>query len=281
MQLLLSDERVNEYLREQLRDFNDRDTEAIQRHIRGLRDALRQDGNEVIETRFGGSVIRNTYVNGLSDVDVLLTVNDTSMSGRDPKSVIQRMEELIQRRMPNTKVSSGDLAVTVTYSDGHEIQILPAIRTKSGVRVADPSRNRWSRVVHPENFARKLTEVNQANNGRVIPAIKLTKALVERQVQSRRDHISGYHIESLAIEAFRKYDGPYDRKSMVNHLTAHASQAVLKPIKDSTGQSRNVDDYMGPEGSAERQRAVRNFTTIRHKLNTCRSDADLDNLFGA
>ena len=120
MQSLLSDDRVNGYLRERLRDYNDRDTEAIQRHLRGLRDALRQTGNEVIETRFGGSVIRNTYVDGLSDVDVLLIVNDTSLSGRNPREVIEKMAELIQRRMPRTDVSAGDMAVTVKYADGHE-----------------------------------------------------------------------------------------------------------------------------------------------------------------
>ena len=279
MQLLLSDDEINGNLRERLRDYNDRDTEAIQRHIRGLRDALRQTDSDVIETRYGGSVIRNTYVNGLSDVDVLLIVNDTSLSGRDPRSVIKKMAELIQRRMPKSDVSYGDMAVTIKYTDGHEVQVLPAIKTKSGVRVADPSRNRWSKVVRPANFARKLTQVNQANNGRVVPAIKLTKALIERQVQSRRDHISGYHLESLAIDAFRNYKGPYDQKSMVNHLCAYASKAVLQPIKDSTGQSRNVDDYMGPQKSAERQRAVRTFTTIRTNLNSCRSESDVDNLF--
>ena len=279
MQLLLSDDEVNGNLRERLRDYNDRDTEAIQRHIRGLRDALRQTNSEVIETRYGGSVIRNTYVNGLSDVDVLLTVNDTSLSGRDPRSVIKKMAELIQRRMPKSDVSYGDMAVTIKYADGHEVQVLPAIKTKSGVRVADPSRNRWSRVVRPANFARKLTQVNQANKGRVVPAIKLTKALIERQVQSKRDHISGYHLESLAIDAFRSYKGSYDHKSMVNHLCAYASKAVLQPIKDSTGQSRNVDDYMGPQGSAGRQRAVRTFTTVRTNLNSCRSESDVDNLF--
>ena len=279
MQLLLSDDQVNGYLRERLRDYNDRDTEAIQRHLRGLRDALRQTGNEVIETRFGGSVIRNTYVDGLSDVDVLLIVNDTSLSGRNPREVIEKMAELIQRRMPRTDVSAGDMAVTVKYADGHEVQVLPAIRSRTGVRVADPPHNRWSNVVHPEKFAQKLTQTNQANNGRVIPAVKLTKALVERQVRSKRDEISGYHIESLAIDAFRNYNGPYDNKSMVNHLTAYASEAVRKPIRDSTGQSRNVDDYMGPEGNRRRQRAVRTFTTIRTNLNSCKSDADLDNLF--
>ena len=189
------------------------------------------------------------------------------------------MAELIQRRMPKSDVSPGDMAVTIRYADGHEVQVLPAMKTKSGVRVADPSRNRWSKVVRPANFARKLTQVNQANKGRVVPAIKLTKALIERQVQSKRDRISGYHIESLAIDAFRNYNGPYDLKSMVNHLSAHASKAVLQPIKDSTGQSRNVDDYMGPQGSAERQRAVRTFTTLRTNLNSCRSESDIDNLF--
>ena len=279
MQLLLSDEEVNGNLRERLRDYNDRDTEAIQRHIRGLRDALRQTNSEVIETRYGGSVIRNTYVNGLSDVDVLLIVNDTSLSGRDPRSVIKKMAELIQRRMPKSNVTHGDMAVTIRYTDGHEVQVLPAIKTKSGVRVADPSRNRWSKVVRPANFAHKLTLTNQANRGQVVPAIKLTKTLIERQVQSKRDHISGYHLESLAIDAFRNYRGPFDHKSMVNHLCAYASKAVLQPIKDSTGQSRNVDDYMGPQGSANRQRAVRTFTTIRANLNSCRSESDVDNLF--
>ena len=279
MQLLLSDDEINRNLRERLRDYNERDTEVIQRHIRGLRDALRQTNNEVIETRYGGSVIRNTYVNGLSDVDVLLIINDTSLSGRDPRSVIKKMAELIQKRMPRSDVSHGDMAVTIRYADGHDVQVLPAIKTKSGVRVADPSRNRWSRVVRPANFAQKLTQINQANNGRVVPAIKLTKALIERQVQSKRDHISGYHLESLAIDAFRNYKEPYDHKSMVNHLCTYASRAVLQPIKDSTGQSRNVDDYMGPQGSTERHRAVRTFTNIRTNLNSCRSQSDVDNLF--
>ena len=281
MQLLLGDDKVNGYLRERLRDYNDRDTEAIQRHLRGLRDALRQDSDDVIEIRYGGSVIRHTYVNGLSDVDALLILNDTTLSGRDPRTAIARMAELIQKRMPRTDVSTGDLAVTIKYSDGHEVQVLPAIKTKSGVRIANPSQNQWSNVVHPERFAQKLTQTNQANNGRVIPAIKLTKALVERQVQSKKDHISGYHIESLAIDAFRNYNGPYDHKSMVNHLTAYSSKAVVQPIKDSTGQSRNVDDYMGPQNSPTRQRAVRTFTAIRNNLNNCRSEADLDNLFAS
>ena len=275
----LTNEQVDAYLREKLRDYNDRDAEAINRHIRGLRDALEQSGNDVLPTRFGGSVSRYTYVDGLSDVDVLLIVNDSSLSGRDPRVVIQRMAELIQHRMPRTQVSTGHLAVTVTYADGHEIQVLPAIRTKAGIRIANPGRNEWSGVLHPERFSQKLTDVNQANGGRVIPAIKLTKALANHVIRSDKDKINGYHVESIAIDAFKNYRGPTDRKSMVSHLLEFSSSAVMQPIRDSTGQSRFVDDYMGRPGSDARQKAATNFRQMKERLERARSESDLDNLF--
>jgi hypothetical protein len=240
---------------------------------------LEQTGSDVLPTRFGGSVSRHTYVDGLSDVDGLIRINESSLAGQSPKAVIQKMAELIQKRMPNTKVWTGNLAVTVKYSDGHEIQLLPAIRTRNGYRIANPTRNEWSGVIHPEKFAQKLTQVNQANRDQVIPAIKLTKALAHRLIRSDRDKITGYHIESLAVEAFKNYRGPTDLKSMVSHLTDYSSTAVQQSIRDSTGQSRHVDDYMGGQGSAPRQRAAANFRKMRESINNCKSQADIDNLF--
>ena len=275
----LSHDEINGHLRDKLRDYNQRDTEAINRHIRGLQDALARTGTDILPTRFGGSVSRHTYVDGLSDVDVLLIVNDSSLSGQAPKVVIQKMAELIQQRMPATEVRAGDLAVTVKYSDGHEIQVLPTIRTKGGVRIADPSRNQWSGVLHPDRFAQKLTTVNQNNQGHVIPAIKLTKALAHRVILSDRDRITGYHIESLAIDAFKNYHGAKDLRSMVSHLLDYASRAVNEPIRDSTGQSRHVDDYMGSQGSDARKRAASHLRGMLNSLNQCKSLADIDNLF--
>ena len=75
---------VNSHLRDKLRDFNTRDTDAIQRHIRGLRQALEQDVDDVIRPLFGGSISRHTYVDGLSDVDVLMVINDSTLVGADP-----------------------------------------------------------------------------------------------------------------------------------------------------------------------------------------------------
>ena len=276
----LTNDEINGCLRDQLRDYNARNVEATRRHLRGLHDALELGDDDVISTLFGGSVSKHTYVAGLSDVDVLAVVNDSSLAGRLPADAIALMKRRITQRMPRTTVTTGDLAVTVKYSDGTKMQLLPAIRTKSGVRIADPGTNTWSNVVHPERFARKLTQVNQRNDGEVVPAIKLAKGLIAHTVRSDRDRISGYHVESLAIEAFRNYPGSHDLKSMLRHFNDFASRAVLQPIRDPTGQSRRVDDYMGPANSARRQRASDLFRQMQRSLDRCRTRGDVDNLFG-
>ena len=90
----------------------------------------------MVQTMFGGSVRRGTYVTGLSDVDVLLIVNQSSLLNQPPARVISHVRDTIQQRLRQNPVSSGNLAVTVAYSDRTEIQILPAIRTNTGgVRV--------------------------------------------------------------------------------------------------------------------------------------------------
>ena len=47
---------------------------------------LRQKGN-VVQTMFGGSVLKGTYVTGLSDIDALLIVNESSLLNQPPLKV--------------------------------------------------------------------------------------------------------------------------------------------------------------------------------------------------
>ena len=279
-QPILTDAAINGCLRNLLRVYNARDTQAVSRHVQVLRESLELRDDDVIHTLFGGSVSKHTAINGLSDVDVLVIINDSSLVGQSPAAAIQLMAQRIRQRLPQTNVSTGDLAVTVSYSDGIEVQVLPAIRTKSGVRIADSKTNRWSAVVYPERFARKLTQVNQRNNGNVIPTVKLAKGLAAHMISSDKDNISGYHMESLAIEAFRNYQGPHDLKSMFRHFADFSSRAVMKPITDPTGQSRHVDEYMGQQGSVRRQRASSSFRRMRQRFEACRTTADIENLFG-
>ena len=169
--------------------------------------------------------------------------------------------------------------MTVGYSDGTEIQILPAIRTNGGVRIAEPGSTRWSRVAQPERFAEQLREVNQARDGRVVPTIKLAKAIADCFIRRPSRKIAGYHMESLAIDAFSNYDGPLDPKAMLIHLLGHSIEAVMSPITDSTGQSTNVDEYFGQADSMPRRRASTYFGQMRAKVRSCSTRAEFEDLF--
>ena len=164
--------------------------------------------------------------------------------------------------------------MTVNYADGTEIQVLPAVRRATGgVRIADPVSGSWSNVTRPDNFARKLVEVNQARSGRVTPTIKLAKAIADCFIRKADHKIKGYHMESLAIEAFRNYQGSLDNRAMLNRLVQNSVSAVMSPIADSTGQSRCVDEYLGEAGSRSRRRASTHFGQMRGKINSCQTEA--------
>ena len=153
----------NRYCEELLVRYNSRKTAAVTRHLESLCRFLREEGHTTVQTIYGGSVRKGTFVNGLSDIDVILTMTNTSLANQPPKEVIAHVQETVQRRLPQNKVTAGRLAVTVEYSNGTEIQLLPAIRRKKGVRIAEPGSTNWSNVVQPENFVSKLAKVNEAH----------------------------------------------------------------------------------------------------------------------
>ena len=54
---------------------------------------------------------------GLSDVDVLLIVNQSSLVNKPPSKVIAYVRDTIEERLPNNPLSKGKLAVSVRYAD--------------------------------------------------------------------------------------------------------------------------------------------------------------------
>ena len=218
-------------------------------------------------------------------MDVLFIVNQSSLANQQPADAIAYVKDAIERRLPNNPVRAGNLAVTVEYADGTEIQVLPAIRRSGGeIRIANPGNTGWSNVARPDVFAQKLVEANQANGSRVLPTIKLAKAIADCYVKRANRKIAGYHMEALAmealaIEAFRNYSGDLDSKSMLVHLFSHSITAVMSPIADPTGQSRYVGETLGRRGSSTRQQVSTYFRQMRSMVHSCNTKQDLDKLF--
>jgi len=277
---VMTDSNFNRWCEELLATYTRRNQQAVARHLESLRSTLSRQGNHAVQTMFGGSMRRGTDVAGLSDVDALLIVNESSLRNRSPSDVIEHVREIVQRQHPSNTVRAGRLAVTITYSDGTEIQLLPALRTSSGgIRIAELGSTGWSSVVRPERFAEELSAVNQATDGRATPVIKLAKSIADCQITNQTRKITGYHMEALAIDAFRNYRGATNPQAMLDHLLSHSMTAVMKPIADSTGQSRNVDDYLGQGKSRRREGARTHFGQMRGKVRGCVTRAQFNALF--
>ena len=162
-------------------------------------------------------------------------------------------------------IDKGRLAVTVTYRDGMEIQLLPALR--KGTRVAIPNAvgKGWNET-NPKAFQRALTKANERLNGSLVPAIKLVKSIVSGFAKPKQ--LTGYHVESLSLEAVKGYRGPGTIKALLGRIFEDASKRVLHSIKDITGQSNAVDAYLGRSRSIERRVVSDALTAVNRRLNS-------------
>ncbi len=240
---------VNDYLAKQLVHCNDRNSDEINELLDSIKDELKDIISDTINILFGGSVQKNTYVEGISDIDSLVCIDQSAADGKTPKEIKELIQQILSKKYGNENVSSGLLAVTIQVKD-YEIQLLPAIRVGNGLKISSIDGQHWSNI-NTKSFTDILTSVNKENNGIVVPTIKLVKAIIKSLPEKQQ--LSGYHIESLAVNIFRKYNDTKTYKEMVKYFFKEAVNAVKSPITDKTGQSLHVDDYLGPANSTQRR----------------------------
>lgn len=269
----------NHLLKSYLSDFNDRDQEAISRHLAEIKKALEKELEGTIDLKYGGSVSKHTFIDGLSDIDSLVMLDSCELSDQPPDSAKSYLLSRLKERFPTTKITAGQLAVTLQFKDV-EIQLLPAVSCRDHVKIADETGAQWASI-RPKEFSNVLSKVNQEKAGKVIPAIKLAKAIINNLPERHR--ISGYHAESLAVDLFRNYKGNLRVSDMLKYYFTEGAQRVLQPIKDRTGQSVHVDDNLGGENSLERRIVSDAFSRVARRMNNAdaagRSE-DWKNLFG-
>jgi hypothetical protein len=244
------DAEISAMIGDVLTDVNTRDPDSLRQHIDTIRQTLTQDIAGTIDMRFGGSIAKHTYVDGLSDADSLVVLDRSELRDATPEEVKHYFAERLRQRLPNTEIVEGQLAVTAKFRD-IDVQLIPAIRSGTGIKIPDADGVRWSSTIRPDAFARKLSAVNQRQSGKVVPAVKLAKVLLAKLPAEQQ--LSGYHVESLAIKIFEEYSGSQTTKAMLKHFFTEAPRHIRQPIKDSTGQSLHVDEYLGGADSVKRR----------------------------
>jgi hypothetical protein len=252
--------------------FNDRNDQIINRHLDEIQQALEKELDGIIKLLFGGSVAKHTYVDGLSDIDSLVILNNCDLADQPPEDSRDYFARRLQDCFPETEIKTGRLAVTISFSDA-EIQLLPAISCQNQVKIADATGNGWA-LIKPKEFTDVLTRTNQQTGRTVIPVVKLAKAIIAALPKKQR--ITGYHAESLAVEIFKSYEGALTLKMMLKHYFQIASDLVRQPIFDRTGQSVHVDDYLGSPNSVERRIISDAFGRVGRRMNNADNAVSID-----
>jgi len=263
---------VNQQLGEFLKDFNARDAAGTREILDDVKKELGDEIGGTVDLVYGGSVSRHTYLDGLSDTDALVIIDPDDVGRKSPERFKDRFAQRLRELYGEQNVKVGDLAVTVTVR-GKEVQLLPAIRDGDGFRIAAPDGRSWSRI-NPRAFAEKLTQANKAQDGKLIPTIKVTKAIIA--TLPKQQQLTGYHVESLAIEAFKNYEGPRTYKAMVAHYFDRAAELVKAPIADRSGQSVHVDEYLGTANSQERRAVSQALQRVQRKLQNADASKSVD-----
>lgn len=263
---------VSAHVASLLADYNARDTEETQEVLDKFMSDLGKEIDGTIDKLFGGSISKHTYVEGISDVDALVLLNNSELADMNPDEVKSFLADLLRDRYSQDAVNIGALAVTITLQD-REIQLLPALRHGEGVKIASGDGNSWSKV-NPYRFANALTKANQRLDGKLVPCIKLIKAIVATLPEKRR--ITGYHTESIAINVFKEYDGPKSTTSMLRHFFEHAPEHIAQPISDRSGQSIHVDEYLGEANSLPRRVVADALSRISRKIRNADGASSLE-----
>lgn len=273
---------VNSLLNERLAELNARDTDLIRGYLDEIEEALKDRVEEFDRLMFGGSVAKHTHVDGLSDIDSLVVLDPEGRQAESSAEVREEIGNVLRSRLGRDRVESvtvGNLAVTVLYRDGTEIQLLPAMEKNGRLRISKRDGEGWTEHIRPRQFTDALSELNTRQARTVVPAIKLAKAVLAARL-SEDEQLSGYHIEALAMKAFENYSGAKTLKSALTHLFESASEQVRFPVRDVTGQSEHVDDYLGGAGSPERRRVAVVLSGLARTMRDTRSADEWVRLFG-
>lgn len=261
-----------------LTNANDRDVDATASHLRLVKQALEKEVGGVVDLLFGGSVAKNTYVEGMSDVDALVVIDNSELAGKNPQFVCDYIQKRLSERLKSSVEADG-FAIDVHFSDV-TVQVIPVMRRGADYLLPNDECTAWSRV-RPQAFAQQLTATNQACGGKVVPTIKLAKVLLRDLPDERRP--SGYHLENLAVKAFEGYKGPYTPREMLHHFFSKAPDLIRTPIKDRTGQSSHVDEYLGSKDSMERLVVADSVARVGRRLTSADDSKSIEQwkrLFG-
>jgi hypothetical protein len=127
-----------------------------------------------------GSIGRHTAIEGISDLDMLyMMTNDTWDRFKENRQsdLLQEVKNAIKTRYPNTEASGNGQVVTVKFSDGMDVEVLPAFEQDDGsFKFPDTNDGGSWRITKPREEIQAVAKLNDKKNGNVRDLCRMVRA---------------------------------------------------------------------------------------------------------
>lgn len=203
-------------------------------------------GLTVLDTFLTGSYARSTMIAPLRDADVdIFAVLDGryfhhyNHQNGGCAGLLDYAKRTLQATYSQTPdISRNGQAVTIRFNDFVVDVVCGFYRQNGGYLIANALTNQWLST-DPKEHVRLMSLANQANNGLLVPIIKMIKAW------NRNDgsFFRSFHLEVMARQIFQNVTIS-DHSSGVRFFFDKARYLARQPILDPAGYGDNVGNYI-------------------------------------
>lgn len=194
---------MNKFLEDLLKEYNSRDVEAIRTHLNEIEKVLGREIEGLDRILFGGSISKHTFIEGTSDVDALVILDNAIHKDATPKELQTAFAQMLRQRFPNTEIKCGTLSVTVKFSN-YEIQLLPAMKNNGKLQIASSDGSHWSSLINSAKFTERLTATNRYLDIH-FPVARSTEKIIVREDDD---------LDAIINCGFDKYRGISDYEAI-------------------------------------------------------------------
>jgi len=188
-----------------------KEKEAARVSHKYLRDLMREGemGRRIVGEFLSGSYRRNTAIRPLGDVDIIFLIDPKawpteffSFSDKpSPSTVLQSFASALRYRYKQSSAFSQRRSIRLELNHLH-IDCVPAIEIPGSdlIWVGDRKEDKWIRS-SPKRHEAAVSEVNAANDGLVIPVVKLLKWWNAHLATTAK--VRSFVIETMAVTLFQ------------------------------------------------------------------------------
>lgn len=186
-------------------EITDLQSPIVSERQKGVRGAVENEFT-VLDSFLTGSYKRNSLIAPLkeADIDIFVVLDDQYKNGGQAYILDRVRDVLKQAYRETTNISRNGQAVTISFRD-FKVDVVPAFYRKlfsipiGGFIIPDTITKTWI-PTNPQEHTELWSRRNEAQNGNLIPLIKMIKAW--NKVHG--DPLTSFHLECLILKIMKR-----------------------------------------------------------------------------